>query len=132
MEIGFVSDLHLDFYTDNPTVDKLIKFYQNTFYGASGHTLVIAGDISHSNHQAANFCRACLEYFDDIVLVTGNHDLYNTSKNMKHKHTTLFSRPTELHALLVGAIVPAHRSCETNSVDVYIVAIEEVNVWFIG
>ena len=100
MEVGFVSDLHLDFYTDNPTVDKLIKFYQNTFYGASGHTLVIAGDISHSNHQAANFCRACLEYFDDVVLVTGNHDLYNTSKTMKHKHTTLFSRPTELQALL--------------------------------
>ena len=46
MEVGFVSDLHLDFYTDNPTVDKLIRFYQNTFYGASGHTLVIAGDIS--------------------------------------------------------------------------------------
>ena len=86
MKKGFdyISDVHLDSWLRqadrrNPVaVRKLImsKFLKNVVGGPVHPTLVIAGDISHSNELSAIFLKVLAEeFYSDIVMVPGNHDM---------------------------------------------------------
>ena len=80
----YISDVHLDSWLRtsdrrNPVaVRKLImsKFLKNVVGGPVHPTLVIAGDISHSNELSAIFLKVLAEeFYNDIVVVPGNHDM---------------------------------------------------------
>lgn len=97
MTVHYISDLHLDFYKEpNKPLDRFLeKFTKNI---KPEDVLIIAGDTSHYNLQSvqafkyfSNFC--------EVLFVTGNHEFYNVSKNMKSKYTKTYDRFNELKEL---------------------------------
>lgn len=106
MLIDYCSDLHLDFYTKDSSTNKMSRLF-NKLIEPKGEVLIVAGDISHYNFQSAMFLQVAKKHYKKVFVVTGNHDLYNISKSMLRKHTTLYSRFKELKELC-GEIKGVH------------------------
>ena len=86
MLIDYVSDLHLDFwYNPNKSPDNFIK---SVLKPKGGDVLILAGDQGHYNWQVKAFLLEMLKLYADIILVTGNHDMYLIGaerKRFEHK-----------------------------------------------
>jgi len=98
MKIQYISDLHLDFYTNGNTPKK-IKILFHRFI-KPGEVLIIAGDISHYNSQTIEFLRYCSDNFNKIFIITGNHEMYNISKAQEKKYKTRYARINELKKMI--------------------------------
>lgn len=89
-KFDLTSDLHTDFWvgingspkkqerTMHTLVQKLIPL-------SPSNTLVVAGDIGHYNHQNVMMMKVLRQYYKDVVLVHGNHDLYMVSPSVMKK-----------------------------------------------
>lgn len=78
MRFDVISDLHLDLWTNKKNgkwlklfIDKIVPIREER-----SEILVIAGDLGHSNTQNYNAVRFLKEFYKNIVVVHGNHDLY--------------------------------------------------------
>lgn len=78
MTFDLISDTHFDLWTNKKNgkwlkafIDKIVPYDDDR-----SDTLVIAGDISHSNRQAYNGIKFLKEYYKNIVVTYGNHDMY--------------------------------------------------------
>jgi len=109
MKIFYTSDLHLDFYTNTYTLNKcenlinrakILGDFKKIDSNPLNDVLIIAGDLSHYNHQTVNFLTVLKKHFAKIFIVTGNHDFYNVSKNQKQKYKNLYDRFNELKNML--------------------------------
>jgi UDP-2,3-diacylglucosamine pyrophosphatase LpxH len=89
IELTAVSDLHLDFHF-NPAISlkrkQLTSFCEERI--PSADILLIAGDVSAYIHQVVDFISFLIErnFFQYIVYVPGNHELYLPSRKMKEKY----------------------------------------------
>jgi predicted phosphodiesterase len=88
MKIGYISDLHIDFYVafnKSHLLKKFIESLNPEFYDL----LIIAGDIGHYNQQNILFLNYFKEYSNKIIAVIGNHDLYLPTKRMQKNINTI-------------------------------------------
>ncbi len=85
MKIGYISDLHVDFYV-KLTKEKMLKKFIESLNPPYYDVLIIAGDIGHYNHQNIALLQYFKEYANHIIVTLGNHDLYLVSDRMKKKY----------------------------------------------
>ncbi len=94
MKIDILSDIHIDFYIKekNPSNKKMKiqieKFIKNisSVDNLIGDVLIIAGDLGHFNQQIFVFLELMKENYKEIIVVSGNHDMYLISNNQIDKH----------------------------------------------
>ena len=103
LKIGYISDEHLDFYIKekNPNSPKLKRLIQNyitqILKPEGGDILLCAGDISHYNEQTKVYLKEMTKYYNNVIFVHGNHDLYLVSERQKQKYNKQsFARLEEL------------------------------------
>ncbi len=95
MKISYISDLHLDFYSKstNPQdhkfslriaefIDKLLPFSRDNL----GDVLILAGDHGHYNSQTKELLKQLKEIYKEVIIVSGNHDLYLISDSQRKKY----------------------------------------------
>lgn len=97
MKISVLSDIHIDFYT-NPNKNKIQGQLERSLYGLLDDSedvevLIIAGDISHYNHQI-KLLKVIAERWNykKIFCVLGNHDFYLVSQSQKKKYENSVNR----------------------------------------
>ena len=103
IKIDFISDIHVDFWIPSklPQGQKLFQkvseYVEDTLKPQDGDVLVIAGDIGHYFSQDTLVLKKLKEYYERIVIVRGNHDMYLVSKNLQEKYNfDSFSRTLEM------------------------------------
>lgn len=98
MKIDILSDLHLDFWI-NPHTElvgkKATRTYEKFWEECldlglrdknSNDVIVIAGDISHYNHQQISFFKFLKTKYKNILWTHGNHDLYLIRSAIEEKY----------------------------------------------
>ena len=83
MKIGYLSDTHIDFFIKDDSDIKFDNYIKSVIKPEGGDVLIVAGDISHYNSQIKKFLEKMTEYYNQIVFVYGNHDLYLISNSQK-------------------------------------------------
>lgn len=91
MKIDFTSDTHLDVWVDPKTQDKNLQkniknFTHKVLCADGGDVLILAGDLGHYFHQNIEFLKYVKSIYNDVLLVTGNHDLYLVSNKQEQKY----------------------------------------------
>lgn len=92
MKIAYASDLHVDFWINelnflNPRFKNLVDSYiENILRPPEADILIIAGDIGHYNKQNIEVLNKLGEYYKNIVVTFGNHDLYMISKTIQSNY----------------------------------------------
>lgn len=96
--IFHVSDIHIDTHTDTLSPAKMERVATNLLFGASsfedalGGTLLVAGDLGHYPKQNAVFLKACESFFDKILYVFGNHEMYLLPGRMRGRYRDSFEK----------------------------------------
>lgn len=90
-DIDFISDLHLDYWIKMiPHSPKLVKtislFIRDVLKPKGGDVLVLAGDTGHYFVQDAELIKQLKTIYKEVVIVTGNHDMYLVSHNQQKKY----------------------------------------------
>lgn len=91
MKFDVTSDLHMDFWVDHRNPEpKQVRLMTQLFEGSllpqtPSSTLVIAGDVGHYNHQNSILFSVLRKYYQHVIWVAGNHDLYMVSQNIGKK-----------------------------------------------
>ncbi|MFD0696969.1 metallophosphoesterase [Paenibacillus sp. GCM10027628] len=80
-QFDLISDIHLDFWVKDTgslwsLQRKLKSFIRRILPEPSSQTLLIAGDLGHSNKQNYLFLKLLKTHYANILLVMGNHDYY--------------------------------------------------------
>lgn len=85
MKFDFTSDLHLDFYVkpDKSNTKRLNLFLEKILPAECSETLILAGDTGHYNIQNIELLKILKRIYKNIVIVTGNHDMYLVSKSAR-------------------------------------------------
>jgi len=85
-KIGYISDLHLDFYLSKNSEKNIKKFIDTLMKPEKMDILLIAGDEGHYESQTKEFIKQMKEYANHILLVGGNHSMYLINNSQKNKH----------------------------------------------
>ena len=91
LRVDYISDTHLDFWMKelNPTKAKFNK-QLNTFVEMiepkKGKVLLLGGDQGHYFQQDSALLLKLKEYYENILIVPGNHDMYLETKNQERKY----------------------------------------------
>ena len=85
MKIGYISDIHIDFYV-KLNKERLLQKFVNSLHPQQYDILIIAGDIGHYNQQNIALLRYLKEFAPHIIVTIGNHELYLVSDRMKRKY----------------------------------------------
>ena len=93
MKIDYVSDTHLDFYSkstnpqDSKFSSRIAEFIDGMMPdGNVGEVLIVAGDTGHYNSQNKEFFRQMKEIYKEVIVVSGNHDLYLITDSQRKKY----------------------------------------------
>ena len=78
MKIKLISDIHCEFHKDKG------KRFANEFSVKDTDVLIIAGDLSTVDHLYTVLTTLC-ERVPHLVYVTGNHEYYNTSREVVNR-----------------------------------------------
>ena len=86
-----ISDIHIDFYIDIRKSEekmrkKIEEFTKSILPEKINSPLIIAGDLGHYNRQNIFFLEELKKYYENIILVNGNHDYYMVSNNVRKKY----------------------------------------------
>lgn len=105
MKVDILSDIHLDFYFKNTTINEedVKDLFSHIFTQSPADILIIAGDIGHNNQQNINVLKQIKKIFNykHIICVLGNHDYYlvdNYSKKIYDNKS--FNRVIEMRKLI--------------------------------
>ncbi len=88
MKIALLSDLHIDHYSSQ--VNGLLQHFAETKI-ETGDVCVLAGDIGDGRFpdQYRTLFIGLGQWFDNIIIVTGNHDYYKSSLEQTHHSIAL-------------------------------------------
>ncbi|MEW9698684.1 metallophosphoesterase [Paenibacillus sp. SI8] len=80
-QFDLISDIHLDFWVKQTgslwsLQRKIKKFIGKILPETGSNTLLIAGDLGHSNKMNYIFLKQLKEHYANILIVMGNHDYY--------------------------------------------------------
>jgi UDP-2,3-diacylglucosamine pyrophosphatase LpxH len=97
-----ISDIHLEFLSQNDVERLFNKIKLNksesvtesvsvtgsvtdsTTKSTTDLNIILAGDIGHpSDPKYENFLQTCTKLYDNVFLITGNHEYYQSEKNSK-------------------------------------------------
>jgi predicted phosphodiesterase len=102
MKLDILSDLHIDMWVSitNPhdKQKRLIKkLISEMLPDSPSKTIIMAGDIGHYNLQNKALLSILKGFYENVIWVHGNHDLYMISDKMtkKYKHDS-FRRLSEM------------------------------------
>ena len=90
LKIGYISDLHIDFFVSQKDRNRLQKpignYITQIMKPEKSDVLILAGDLSHYNQQLFELLEQLKEYTNDIFVVHGNHDLYLVSNSQRDRY----------------------------------------------
>lgn len=92
MQIDYISDLHINHYVPFMTnqlkwKDRTVTFIEKQLIPETpSDILIIAGDFSEQNQQTIWAIETFANYYDHVIIVFGNHDLYLISKTQERKY----------------------------------------------
>lgn len=90
MKIDFLSDIHVDFHIKEKNIsEKLNKIMDGFILSLKPNkhdVLIIAGDLGHYFTQDTTFLLRIKKWYNHIILVRGNHDMYLISKGLQKKY----------------------------------------------
>ena len=92
ISINFVSDEHLDFYIGHPTGNKdkdrkRVRFFvESRLQPSKGDVFITAGDQGHYNSDIKIYLDIMKEYYEHVIIVPGNHNLYLISNSQRDKY----------------------------------------------
>jgi Icc-related predicted phosphoesterase len=91
MKIDYISDIHLDFHCTElngqaPKFKKQLDKFVDTIKPNHHDVLIIAGDLGHYYSQDSKFLLKMKEFYKDVIVVPGNHDMYLVSKSIRSKY----------------------------------------------
>jgi len=91
MNIDIISDIHIDTWIKYKPNLHLIKqdiedFVRKLIPTNKSNTLIIAGDLGHSNDLNLLFLVKIKKYYDNILIVAGNHDKYLVTSDIEKKY----------------------------------------------
>lgn len=111
MKIDIISDIHLDHWYssvcsgDLKSYRRYSKFYDSVlkgyFYENGSETIIIPGDIGHSNHQNIQLLRFFKTIYKNVLVTFGNHELYLISRHAIKKYGNSLNRLEEFKELCV-------------------------------
>ncbi|MBP1308943.1 putative phosphodiesterase [Paenibacillus sp. 1182] len=89
-----ISDIHLDFWVKPDSnlrkMEKKIDLFVDSLIPFSpSNVLVIAGDLGHFNNQNVFMLKSFMRFYESIIVVRGNHDLYLVSGKQNKKYRSL-------------------------------------------
>lgn len=80
MNISYLSDTHWDFWVNAFLPEDTQKFQMRNILEPRlpeiRDVIVVAGDLGHSDNQNFLFLEVLREYYNHVLYVVGNHDLY--------------------------------------------------------
>lgn len=85
MKIKYLSDTHIDSFSNNNAYDAFNFFYPCKL-GLHEYVLVIAGDVCNFSSLYFQFISECCKYFKHVIVVPGNHEYYEYS--LEHVNKT--------------------------------------------
>ncbi len=93
----YISDVHIDTHTDTVSPKKMERTVKNLLFETeqeafTGKVLLIAGDIGHYPKQNAVFLKACETFFETVLCVFGNHEMYLLPGSMKERYSDSFKK----------------------------------------
>ena len=127
-KVDITSDVHVDHWIDPSAPEKkqwklITTFVKGLVSEDHSDTLVIAGDIGHYNWQNAIFFRVLREYYENVIWVHGNHDLYLVSKKIQKKFNfNSFNRLNDMIELSNNIDGVHYLDGDTIQIDDYIIA----------
>lgn len=128
-----ISDIHLDFYVSNVNVHRLEqrinRFVEGILPDDPSGTLVIAGDLGHYNMQNAIMLRVLREYYQHILIVRGNHDLYLISNSQKAMYQNS-SQLRWLHMKELAADIPGVYVLEGQTLEIDGTTFGGTGMWY--
>jgi len=86
--IDYISDPHWDIYFSSSSpmkIKNLDKYFEKYFSKKNSDTLIIAGDTGHYPVQDLFVMNYLKEHYKNILIVMGNHNLYNVSADQRYK-----------------------------------------------
>lgn len=89
MTIAYCSDTHVDMYLPTNPSDlegAVSRYITNVLRPPDADCLIIAGDIGHYNHQNIELLKQLKQFYPEVLIVTGNHDLYLVSNSQQSKY----------------------------------------------
>jgi len=91
LRVDFISDLHLDFWMENlnpqsPKFQKQLQEFVEMIQPKPGKVLILSGDQGHYFSQDSALLLELKKYYQNILIVPGNHDRYLVSHNQQKKY----------------------------------------------
>lgn len=91
LRIDHISDLHLDFWVNelnfqNPKAEKKLQNFIKMIKPNVGKVLILSGDQGHYFQQDKMLLLELKKYYENILIVSGNHDRYLVSANQQKKY----------------------------------------------
>lgn len=92
LEFDYISDVHLDFWVKevNPLapdfINKIEDFIKTILKPKTKKILILAGDQGHYFSQDSQLLISLKKYYEHILIVPGNHDMYLLSNKAKKKY----------------------------------------------
>jgi predicted phosphodiesterase len=101
LTVSILSDLHFDSHfpiTAAPPTEEAVRRVFDPIFKTPANLLVIAGDLSHYNHQSRQLIKWLRRlYFRHIVCVLGNHDYFLVNRIMQDDYDmNSFNRVQEM------------------------------------
>ena len=91
MKFDLISDTHWDFYfnASSSISERKLNMYIDKHFSEQGSSILIhAGDSGHYTSQDNLILEKLAERYEHILIVGGNHNLYNISSKQKNKFKT--------------------------------------------
>lgn len=104
-QFDYISDVHIDFWLGDTDIksnkfQRKLDFFMNSVLCLDpdkSNTIIIAGDIGHYFKQNTAFLLRLKDYYKNIVITYGNHDMYLVSlKQQEQYNYSSYSRLSEL------------------------------------
>lgn len=96
-----ISDIHADFYIRSSLITE-DSFVAELIPKNPSSVLVVAGDLSNYNRVSELLLRAFLDHYEKVLLVFGNHDLYEMDARKRRKASGPMSRWEDLKRRFEG------------------------------
>lgn len=100
LNVAYISDLHLVFYTrfshnNDKLKNKIVKFVRDNLI-AEADIFVLAGDVAEYNVYTITVLEELSNHYKKVFFVFGNHDMYLLSANQKNKYKDSHGRINEV------------------------------------
>lgn len=96
IKFNIISDIHLEFFKKKESIDQLLKKISEL---QNSNIICLLGDIGYPKHELYKyFLGEVLKLYKYVLLISGNHELYNSSTTYDKMHEKINQICNELNA----------------------------------